>query len=85
MRLPSELQVAEGLSSLSKDIVELMYVNDNSPEVFVNSLTSSITENSLPETVVILISMKDCDSGDNRTSCFIQEEPFALKFAYKNY
>lgn len=52
-----------------------------------SSLMSLIPENSSPETVVALFSIKDLDSGENgRTSCSIEDQlPFALKPAFKNY
>ncbi|XP_041845376.1 protocadherin gamma-C5-like isoform X15 [Melanotaenia boesemani] len=46
-------------------IVDIIDVNDNAPEVTLTSLTSSIREDSAPETVVALISARDLDSGVN--------------------
>ncbi|KAL2077290.1 hypothetical protein ACEWY4_026794 [Coilia grayii] len=46
-------------------IVEVQDVNDNSPEIIVTSLTSSLREDSPVGTVVALITPKDVDSGQN--------------------
>ncbi|KAM6924058.1 protocadherin gamma-C5-like isoform 4-T4 [Xenentodon cancila] len=46
-------------------IVDIVDVNDNAPVVTVTSLTSSIREDSPPETVVALINARDQDSGVN--------------------
>uniref|UniRef100_A0A8C5H7S6 Protocadherin gamma-C3 n=1 Tax=Gouania willdenowi TaxID=441366 RepID=A0A8C5H7S6_GOUWI len=46
-------------------IIDVIDVNDNAPEVTLTSLTSSIKEDSPPETVVALISARDLDFGDN--------------------
>ncbi|KAF7647716.1 hypothetical protein LDENG_00167870 [Lucifuga dentata] len=46
-------------------IVDIIDVNDNAPEVTLTSLTSPIREDSAPETVIALISVRDLDSGKN--------------------
>ncbi|XP_056147954.1 protocadherin gamma-C5-like isoform X1 [Lampris incognitus] len=46
-------------------IVDVIDVNDNSPEVTLTSLTSPIREDSAPQTVIALISARDLDSGKN--------------------
>lgn len=46
-------------------IVDITDVNDNAPEVTLTSLTSPIREDSAPETVIALISVRDLDSGKN--------------------
>ncbi|XP_041929605.1 protocadherin 2 gamma 28 isoform X7 [Alosa sapidissima] len=45
--------------------IEVVDVNDNTPEVTLTSLTSSIREDAEPGTVIALISAKDLDSGKN--------------------
>ncbi|XP_043925800.1 protocadherin gamma-C5-like [Protopterus annectens] len=45
--------------------VEIIDVNDNAPEVILNSLANSIKEDALPGTVVALISVSDNDYGEN--------------------
>ncbi|XP_043408870.1 protocadherin beta-16 isoform X8 [Chelonia mydas] len=76
-----------GLSAHCKVLVQIEDMNDNAPEVTLTSLTSTIPEDSSPETVVALFSVRDRDSGDNgRTVCSIQDNvPFALKSTVKNY
>ncbi|XP_004420125.1 PREDICTED: protocadherin beta-12 [Ceratotherium simum simum] len=66
--------------------IEVMDVNDNAPEVTVSSITSPIPEN-LPETVVMVFSIRDKDSGDNGMMiCSIPEDlPFTLKSSVENY
>ncbi|XP_068963496.1 protocadherin beta-4-like [Petaurus breviceps papuanus] len=75
-----------GLSGKCTVVVQVMDLNDNSPELIVSSLTSNIPENS-PETVVAVFSIRDRDSGDNgRMMCSIQEDiPFSLKPTFKNF
>ncbi|XP_067422476.1 protocadherin beta-16-like [Emydura macquarii macquarii] len=84
-----EVQATDGggFSAHCKVLVEIEDENDNAPEVTLTSLTSTIPEDSSPDTVVALFSVRDRDSGDNgRTVCSIQENvPFALKSTLKNY
>ncbi|KAM7162629.1 protocadherin beta-16-like [Macrochelys suwanniensis] len=84
-----EVQATDGggFSSHCKVLVQMEDMNDNAPEVVLTSLTSTIPEDSSPETVVALFSVRDRDSGDNgRTVCSIQDNvPFALKSTLKNY
>ncbi|XP_038268826.1 LOW QUALITY PROTEIN: uncharacterized protein LOC119859958 [Dermochelys coriacea] len=84
-----EVQATDGggFSSRCKVLVQIEDMNDNAPEVTLTSLTSTIPEDSSPETVVALFSVRDPDSGDNgRTVCSIQDNvPFALKSTLKNY
>uniref|UniRef100_A0A8C0HAF8 Cadherin domain-containing protein n=1 Tax=Chelonoidis abingdonii TaxID=106734 RepID=A0A8C0HAF8_CHEAB len=76
-----------GFSAHCKVLIQIKDMNDNAPEVTLTSLTSTIPEDSSPETVVALFSVSDRDSGDNgRTLCSIQDNvPFALKSTVKNY
>ncbi|XP_015453624.1 protocadherin beta-12-like [Pteropus alecto] len=75
-----------GLFGKSTVRIQVMDVNDNTPEVTVSSITSPIPENSL-ETVVMIFSIRDRDSGDNgRMICSIPEDlPFVLKSSIENY
>ncbi|KAM6056396.1 protocadherin gamma-C5-like isoform 8-T8 [Chlamydotis macqueenii] len=45
--------------------VELIDINDNSPEIVLTSLSSPVQEDATPGTVIALIGVKDSDSGDN--------------------
>ncbi|KAM6148484.1 uncharacterized protein O8D03_018953 [Erethizon dorsatum] len=75
-----------GLFGKSTLRIQVMDVNDNAPEIAVSSITNPIPENS-PETVVMVFSIRDRDSGDNgRMICSVEEElPFLLKTSVKNY
>ncbi|XP_074147718.1 protocadherin beta-4-like [Sminthopsis crassicaudata] len=75
-----------GLSGKCIVVVQVMDLNDNSPELTVSSLTRNIPENS-PATVVAVFSIRDRDSGDNgRMICSIPEDlPFSLKPTFKNF
>ncbi|XP_023416266.2 protocadherin beta-11-like [Cavia porcellus] len=66
--------------------VQVMDVNDNAPEIAISSITNSVPENS-PETVVLVFSIRDRDSGDNgRMVCSVPEDlPFVLRTSVKNY
>ncbi|XP_006866249.1 PREDICTED: protocadherin beta-12 [Chrysochloris asiatica] len=75
-----------GLFGKSTVRIQVMDVNDNAPEVTVSSITNPIPENS-PETVVMVFSIQDKDSGENgRMICSIPEDlPFKLKPSVENY
>ncbi|XP_055141889.1 protocadherin beta-11 [Symphalangus syndactylus] len=75
-----------GLFGKSTVRIQVMDVNDNAPEITVSSITTPIPENT-PETVVMVFSIKDIDSGDNgRIVCSIPEDlPFVLKSSVENY
>ncbi|ETE55790.1 hypothetical protein L345_18502, partial [Ophiophagus hannah] len=63
-------------------------MNDNIPELSVNSLSVPLPEDSPPGTVVAIISASDRDSGNNgQISCFLWPigVPFQLKSTFKNY
>nr|XP_031528070.1 protocadherin beta-18-like [Vicugna pacos] len=83
------IQAIDGgsLSGKSSILVHVVDVNDNPPEIVITSLTSPIPENSSPEMVVAVFSLRDQDSGDNgRMVCSIQEDlPFLLKPTFKNF
>ncbi|XP_049983987.1 protocadherin beta-12-like isoform X8 [Alexandromys fortis] len=75
-----------GLSGKSTVRIQVMDVNDNSPEISLSSFTSPIPENT-PETLVMVFSIQDKDSGENsRMVCSIPEDlPFVLKSSIENY
>ncbi|XP_003782157.1 protocadherin beta-18 [Otolemur garnettii] len=83
------IQAIDGgsLSGKSTILVRVVDVNDNPPEIAMTSLTSPIPENSSPEVVVAVFSVRDQDSGENgRMVCSIQDNlPFLLKPTFKNF
>ncbi|XP_060002349.1 protocadherin beta-18-like [Lagenorhynchus albirostris] len=83
------IQAIDGgsLSGKSAILVSVVDVNDNPPEIVITSLTSPIPENSSPDMVVAVFSLRDQDSGDNgRMVCSIQDNlPFLLKPTFKNF
>ncbi|XP_057269699.1 protocadherin beta-15-like [Pezoporus wallicus] len=76
-----------GLSGICRVLVEVVDVNDNAPELVVNSFSSPIPEDALPGTVVALFTVRDRDSGSNgKISCGLEDQQsFSLRPAYKNY
>ncbi|XP_008567709.1 PREDICTED: protocadherin beta-18-like [Galeopterus variegatus] len=83
------IQAIDGgsLSGKSAILVRVVDVNDNPPEIVVTSITSPIPENSSPEMVVAVFSVRDQDSGNNgKMVCSIQDNhPFLLKPTFKNF
>nr|XP_060630176.1 protocadherin beta-16-like isoform X9 [Anolis sagrei ordinatus] len=76
-----------GLSGHCKVLVEVEDVNDNAPEISVISANSPLSENSPLETLVVLFSVKDQDSGDNgKALCSVDMNlPFALKVTTNSF
>ncbi|GCC29831.1 hypothetical protein chiPu_0008273 [Chiloscyllium punctatum] len=68
-------------------VLNIIDVNDNAPEVTLTSLSSPVPEDSLPGTVVALISASDKDSGAyGQLQCKINNHlPFALDSSSKKY
>ncbi|XP_030251901.1 protocadherin alpha-8-like isoform X33 [Sparus aurata] len=66
-------------------IIKIIDVNDNPPRIEVTSLSSTVSEDSKPGTVISLISVIDKDSGVNGKiiSSIISDVPFELKPSYK--
>ncbi|XP_037657200.1 protocadherin beta-17-like isoform X2 [Choloepus didactylus] len=85
-RMEIEALDGGGLSGKCTIAVELVDVNDNTPELAMSLLTSDIPENS-PETVVAIFGISDPDSGDNgKMMCSIQDHlPFLLKPTVDNF
>ncbi|XP_009999711.1 PREDICTED: protocadherin Fat 4-like [Chaetura pelagica] len=67
--------------------VELIDINDNSPEIVLTSLSSPVQEDATPGTVIALIGVKDSDSGDNgQVRLQITKElPFKLVSSFKEH
>ncbi|CAD7678928.1 unnamed protein product [Nyctereutes procyonoides] len=83
------IQATDGgsLSGKAAILVQVVDVNDNPPEILMTSLTSPIPENSSPEMVVAVFSLRDQDAGNNgRMVCSIQDDlPFLLRPTFKNF
>ncbi|KAM3840743.1 protocadherin alpha-5-like [Vipera latastei] len=76
------------LSGHCKVLIEVLDINDNIPELSVNSLSVPLPEDSPPGTVVAILSASDRDSGTNgQISCFLFPPgvPFKLESTFKNY
>ncbi|XP_014055471.2 protocadherin beta-16 [Salmo salar] len=70
-----------GLSDSSKIIIDVSDVNDNSPVINLISKSSSIPEDSRPNTVIAMMSVNDPDSESNgKVHCGINANvPFTIK------
>ncbi|XP_055498739.1 protocadherin-10-like [Leucoraja erinacea] len=68
-------------------LLNVLDVNDNAPEISLTSLSSPVSEDSLPGTVVALISASDRDSGKNgQLQCQVENEvPFTLDSSSKKH
>ncbi|XP_040597861.1 protocadherin beta-6 [Mesocricetus auratus] len=76
-----------GLSGKCTVAVQVLDVNDNAPELTISKLSSPIPENSL-ETVIVVFSVSDPDSGDNgrMVMCSIDDNlPFLLRQSTENF
>ncbi|XP_003900286.2 protocadherin beta-1 [Papio anubis] len=75
-----------GLSAHSKVLVEVVDVNDNPPEVMVSSVSSPLPEDSPPQTVVALFTIRDRDIRvGGKVTCFLREDlPFVIKPTFGN-
>ncbi|XP_031221324.1 protocadherin beta-11-like [Mastomys coucha] len=75
-----------GLFGKSTIRIQVMDVNDNFPEIIVSSFINPIPENTA-ETLVMIFSIRDKDSGENgKMVCTIPEDlPFVLKSSIENY
>ncbi|XP_039081775.1 protocadherin alpha-12-like, partial [Hyaena hyaena] len=68
-------------------LVEVMDLNDNTPEVMITSLSLPVREDVQVDTVIALISVSDRDSGANgQVACSLTPHvPFKLVSTFKNY
>ncbi|XP_069812885.1 protocadherin gamma-B5-like [Dendropsophus ebraccatus] len=63
-----------GLVAKCTVIIDIVDVNDNAPEIVILSLLTPIPEDSAPGTLVVLIHIKDLDSGNNGdVTCLISD------------
>ncbi|XP_075397840.1 protocadherin gamma-A2 isoform X16 [Tenrec ecaudatus] len=82
-----EAQDGPGLLTRSKVMVTVLDVNDNAPEFYMTSVTSSVPEDAPPGTVTALFNVHDKDSGQNALiQCSLPEDlPFKLERSVDNY
>ena len=75
------------LLASAKVLITVQDVNDNAPEVLLTSLTSTVSEDCLPGTIIALFSVHDGDSGVNgEIVCSIPRNlPFKLEKSVDNY
>ncbi|XP_007461544.1 PREDICTED: protocadherin alpha-12 [Lipotes vexillifer] len=68
-------------------LVEVLDLNDNTPEVMITSLSLPVREDAQVGTVIALISVSDRDSGANGqvTCTLMPHSPFKLVSTFKNY
>ncbi|XP_061582078.1 protocadherin alpha-8-like [Cololabis saira] len=66
-------------------IIKIKDKNDNSPEIDITSLSSTVSEDSQPGTMISLISVRDKDAGVNGRilTSITSDVPFELKPSYK--
>ncbi|XP_060764981.1 protocadherin gamma-A11-like isoform X12 [Neoarius graeffei] len=76
-----------GLSDTCKLIIDVLDINDNKPTIDILSLSSSILEESEPNTVVAMLKVNDLDSGVNgQVHCMINDNiPFIITSPSNNF
>ncbi|XP_018422212.1 PREDICTED: protocadherin gamma-B1-like isoform X6 [Nanorana parkeri] len=76
-----------GLAANAKVLLEILDENDNVPEISLTSLSSLISEDTSPGTLVALIAVRDKDSGENgEVQCqIIGDIPFQLVSSTNNF
>ncbi|XP_053285338.1 protocadherin gamma-A12-like [Pleuronectes platessa] len=76
-----------GLTSYAKVMIDVTDVNDNSPVIYLKSLTNPIPENVSPGSEVGIINVQDADFDTNQNvrCAFQQNVPFKLVPSIKNY
>ncbi|KAG8439037.1 hypothetical protein GDO86_005291, partial [Hymenochirus boettgeri] len=82
-----QAQDGGGLVTHAKVLLEILDENDNTPEIYVTSITTPISEDSAIGTVVALIEAHDTDSGGNgEVDCqIIGAMPFKLLSTSGNF
>ncbi|XP_036933520.1 protocadherin alpha-8-like isoform X19 [Acanthopagrus latus] len=75
------------MAAQCKVLIEVVDLNDNTPEISVTSLMNRVKEDAKVGTAVALVSVMDRDGGKNgAVHCDIKNEsPFKLETNYKNY
>ncbi|XP_044060698.1 protocadherin alpha-3-like [Siniperca chuatsi] len=75
------------MAAQCKILIEVVDLNDNTPEIYVTSLINRVKEDAKTGTAVALVSVLDRDGGKNGVvHCDIKDgSPFKLETNYKNY
>ncbi|CAG5990908.1 unnamed protein product, partial [Menidia menidia] len=75
------------MSAHCKVLLEVVDLNDNSPQITVTSLLNTVKENAKIGTAIALVSVLDKDGGKNgEVQCAVNDNiPFKLESNYKNY
>ncbi|KAM4554656.1 protocadherin gamma-A11-like isoform 19-T19 [Odontesthes bonariensis] len=76
-----------GLTGSCKLIVDVLDMNDNSPDIHIMSKSNVISEDAKPNTVVTMINVEDADSSENgKVHCVIDDNYyFILKSASEKF
>ncbi len=76
-----------GLSNACKVIIDVLDINDNSPNINIVSSSHSISEGSKSGTVVSVLNVDDLDSGKNgQVQCVLNDDiPFAITSPSSNF
>ncbi|XP_029547567.1 protocadherin alpha-2 isoform X5 [Salmo trutta] len=74
-------------SAHSKVLIEILDINDNTPEIEITSLTTAVKEDAEKGTAVASLSIGDKDGSKNGliNAFIIGDFPFKLQSSYKNY
>ncbi|XP_015830849.3 protocadherin alpha-8 [Nothobranchius furzeri] len=75
------------MTSQCKVLIEVLDLNDNTPEISVTTLVNTVREDAKAGTAIALVSVQDKDGGKNgEVHCQIKNEsPFKLETNYRNY
>ncbi|XP_056296021.1 protocadherin alpha-6-like [Pseudoliparis swirei] len=75
------------MAAQCKVLIEVLDLNDNTPQITITSLINRVKEDAKIGTAVALVSVLDRDGGENAVvNCAIQNgSPFKLETNYKNY
>ncbi|XP_060771149.1 protocadherin alpha-2-like isoform X2 [Neoarius graeffei] len=86
IRVQAKDKGQEPRAALCKVLVEIVDINDNVPEISVNSLVNVIKEDAAAGTMVGLITVKDGDAGKNGAVKLkvASSVPFKIQHTYKN-
>ncbi|XP_046717044.1 protocadherin gamma-C4-like [Silurus meridionalis] len=76
-----------GLSDSCKIMIDVLDINDNKPAITILSMSTSISEESPPGTIIAMIKVNDPDSGANgQVHCTVSEHiPFIINSPSNNF